>query len=99
MSPRAKPPRTPGLKNERPDWHSFFTPELNFHSVMPSSVVAEIRYDSYSSTLRVIYVSGMVYDYKNVPAHVYTQMKNSFAKGTFLNQHIKGKYPFEKVGG
>ena len=65
---------------------------------MPSSVIAHIEYDSHSSTLRVIYVSGVIYEYKNVPAEVFTQMKNAFAKGVFLNKHIKGKYPFEKIG-
>jgi hypothetical protein len=64
---------------------------------MPSSVVAHIEYDSHLSTLRVIYVSGMIYEYKNVPAEVFTEMKNAFAKGVFLNKHIKGKYPFEKI--
>jgi hypothetical protein len=64
---------------------------------MPSSVVASIQYDVSSSTLRVTYVSGMAYDYKNVPEDVYAAMKNAFSKGTFLNQHIKGKYAYEKI--
>jgi len=63
---------------------------------MPSAVVAAIKYDRQSSTLTVLYVSGLVYDYKNVPEKVYEAMKASFSKGAFLNQHIKGKYPFEK---
>jgi len=66
---------------------------------MPSSVVAAIKYDAESSRLRVIYVSGMVYDYKDVPEEVWRAMKASFSKGAFLNQHIKGKYDFEKVKG
>lgn len=65
---------------------------------MPSSVVAAIKYNAQSSSLRVIYVSGMVHDYKNVPEEVYLAMKTSASKGTFLNQYIKGKYEFEKVG-
>ena len=64
---------------------------------MPSSVVAHIEYESHTSTLRVIYVSGMIYEYKDVPAEVFTQMKNAFAKGVFLNRYIKGKYPFAKI--
>jgi hypothetical protein len=63
---------------------------------MPSSVIAAIKYDIPSSTLRIIYVSGVVYDYKNVPEEVYKAMKSSFSKGAFLNQHIKGKYEYEK---
>jgi len=34
---------------------------------MASSVFAAIRYDAKVSTLRVVYVSGAVYDYKEVP--------------------------------
>ena len=64
---------------------------------MPSSVVAAMTYDPGSSTLRVRFVSGMVYDYKNVPEKVFKQMKNAASKGTFLNQHIKGNYEFEKI--
>ena len=64
---------------------------------MPSSVVAAIRYDAVTSTLRVIYVSGSVYDYKQVPEKVYMEMRNASSKGEFLNKHIKPKYEFEKI--
>lgn len=64
---------------------------------MPSSVVAAIRYDTNTATLRVIYVSGSVYDYKNVPEKVYKEMKEAFSKGEFLNKQIKPNYKFEKV--
>jgi uncharacterized Fe-S cluster-containing MiaB family protein len=64
---------------------------------MPSSVVAAIKYDANSSTLRVIYVSGSVYDYKKVPEEVYKEMKAAFSKGEFLNKHIKPEYEFEKI--
>jgi hypothetical protein len=56
-----------------------------------------MHYYAETSTLRVGFVSGMIYDYKNVPEKVYQAMKNSFSKGSFLNRHIKEKYPFEKV--
>ena len=64
---------------------------------MPSSVVAGLKYDQGSHTLRVIYVSGVVYDYKNVPEEIYAAMKTAFLKGTFLNKYVKGRYEFEKV--
>lgn len=63
---------------------------------MPSSVVAAIRYDASSSTLRIVYISGAVYDYKNVPEKVYNEMKKAFSKGEFLNNEIKPNYEFEK---
>ena len=64
---------------------------------MPSSVVAAMKYDSHTSTLRIIFVSGIVYDYKNVPEKVFKAMKAASSKGTFLNTQIKGKYEFEKI--
>ena len=64
---------------------------------MPSSVVAAIRYDASSSTLRVVYVSGSVYDYKKVPEKVYIEMKAASSKGEFLNKQIKPNYEFEKI--
>jgi hypothetical protein len=64
---------------------------------MPSSVIAHFNYDEKTSTLRVKYVSGMVYDYKNVPEKVYREMKAYQSKGSYLNYYIKGKYDFEKV--
>jgi len=64
---------------------------------MPSSVVDKMEYDAGSATLRIIFTSGLVYDYKNVPQTVFNEMKVSGAKGIYLNHHIKGKYDFEKV--
>ena len=64
---------------------------------MPSTVVANFTYDAAKSILNVVYVSGKVYAYKNVPEHVYQAMKEAFSKGTFLNENIKGKYPFKKL--
>lgn len=64
---------------------------------MPSSVISGIEYDPGSGTLRITFVSGMIYNYKNVPGTIYHALKTSGAKGIFLNQYIKGKYPFEKI--
>jgi hypothetical protein len=64
---------------------------------MPSSVVLAMHYDPDSATLRIIFVSGMIYDYKNVPAEKYEAMKTSDSKGRYLNKFIKGYYPFKKI--
>ncbi|GEP93421.1 KTSC domain-containing protein [Chitinophaga terrae (ex Kim and Jung 2007)] len=64
---------------------------------MPSSVVAHMIYKPETQTLRIVYVSGMVYDYSPVPESVYQEMKAAFSKGTFLNEKIKGRYPYKKV--
>jgi len=66
-------------------------------STMPSSVVAAIQYDADSATLRIIFVSGKVYDYKGVPPEEYAAMRSAGSKGRYLNEHIKGHYRFVKV--
>lgn len=64
---------------------------------MPSTVIANIMYDAVTANLRITFVSGMIYEYKNVPQEVYNALKTSGAKGIYLNRNIKGKYKFEKI--
>jgi len=64
---------------------------------MPSAVVSDIKYDSATYTLRIVFLSGKVYDYKNVPEPVYKAMKKSFSKGAYFNRYIKDHYYFEKI--
>ena len=64
---------------------------------MPSSVIASMNYDRSKQKLRVVFVSGLVYDYEKVPEEVYQAMRSSGSKGKFLNTEIKGHYRFKKV--
>jgi len=64
---------------------------------MPSSVVAAFKYNATRHILRITYVSGKIYDYKNVPESIYNEMKEAPSKGTFLNNVIKRNYAFKKV--
>jgi hypothetical protein len=64
---------------------------------MPSTVISSISYDTANATLRIAFVSGVIYDYKNVPEEVYHALKTSGTKGIYLNRQIKGKYLFEKI--
>lgn len=64
---------------------------------MPSSVVAAFKYNTKAKALRVNFVSGAVYEYKNVPEEVYDEMKNAPSKGTFLNTVIKRNFGYKKI--
>lgn len=64
---------------------------------MPSTVIRSFSHDPATNTLRVVFVSGIVYEYLNVPPEIYAQMKAAFSKGTFLNDEIKGNYTFKKI--
>ena len=64
---------------------------------MPSSVVASMKYNREKHKLRVTYVSGHIYDYKNVPEVIFEKMKAASSKGVFLNRIIKSGFDFEKI--
>jgi len=64
---------------------------------MPSTVIAHTNYDAAKKILRVTFLSGSVYEYKNVEEQVYADYKKAFSKGIFLNQNIKGKYAYQKI--
>ena len=64
---------------------------------MPSIVISNFFYNADRRALKIVFVSGMVYEYKNVPEKIYHAMKSSGSKGIYFNRHIKGKFEFEKV--
>jgi len=64
---------------------------------MPSSVINRISYDHKSSILRIIFISGNIYDYLNVPLPVYYSLKQARSKGMFFNENIKGKFEFKRI--
>ncbi|QXU43329.1 KTSC domain-containing protein [Pedobacter sp. D749] len=65
---------------------------------MPSSVIKYFSYDKATETLKIIFVTGMVYLYKNVPGKIYKMLKVSGSKGRYFNSNIKDKYKFQKLG-
>ena len=74
----------------------FDTDQYKFHA-MPSSVIASMHYNETSKTLTIVYVSGAIYYYLNVPAKSYAALKNAPSKGTYLNREIKGRFDYEKI--
>ena len=56
-----------------------------------------MQYNAASGTLKIIFVSGMIYEYLNVPLEKYEAMRISGSKGKFLNKYIKGYHPFKKI--
>ena len=63
----------------------------SFLKRMPSSVIHHFIYDEANRELRVFFISGIAYDYINVPKDLYDKLRNAISKGKFLNKNIKGK--------
>ena len=64
---------------------------------MPSSVINHFSYDAESKSLKITFVTGMVYKYNKVPEKTFEMLKAAGSKGRYFNYYIKDKYSFEKV--
>jgi hypothetical protein len=62
-----------------------------------SSNIASIGYDVDSQTLEIEFLNGGVYQYFDVPQHIYNELMNAGSHGQYLAQNIKGVYRFSKV--
>lgn len=63
---------------------------------MPSTVIAKMEYEEEELALRITFITGMQYVYKNVPIAIYRAFRSSGAKGIYFNNYIKDKFDCEK---
>lgn len=70
---------------------------MNWIETPESSNIARFAFDSGSGTLVVEFLKGGVYNYFDVPAAVFEQMKAAPSKGQFLAQSIKGVYRYARA--
>lgn len=64
---------------------------------MPSAVIRSYSYDAFNETLEIVYHSGKVSHYLNVPEKVFREMRSTMIKGVWFNRHIKNKHAFKEV--
>ncbi len=62
---------------------------MNLVSVKSSNLAA-VGYGRESSTLRILFLEGAMYDYYNVPASLYDQLMEASSKGSFFQEHLVG---------
>ncbi len=62
-----------------------------------SSNIASIGYDANSQTLEIEFLNGGVYQYFDVPQHVFDELMSANSHGQYLAQNIKGHYRYSKV--
>lgn len=59
---------------------------------MPSAVIRRFRYDPASRTLDVVFVTGRVYRYAEVPPDLAERFRAAFSKGRFFNARIRDRF-------
>jgi len=62
-----------------------------------SSNIASIGYDESTSTLEIEFLNSSIYQYFDVPQHIYQGLIQADSHGQFLAQNIKGVYRYSKV--
>ena len=63
-----------------------------------SSNVESIGYNEGTQILRIKFLNGAIYEYKNVPLMEFEQLKNASSVGSYLSRNIARNYSYEKVG-
>jgi hypothetical protein len=68
-----------------------------YRQPVESSVLASVGYDRKRRLLEVELVSGVVYQYLDVPPKDYMALLAAESSGRFYNQHIKPNYDYRQV--
>jgi hypothetical protein len=62
-----------------------------------SSNIDAVGYDDNSETLQVAFKNGSVYQYFDVPEHVFASLRDASSVGGYLASNIKGIYRYSKI--
>ena len=61
-----------------------------------SSNIRSIGYDVHSAVLEVEFLSGDIYQYFDIPEHLYREFMGASSRGRFLKDYIKYSYRYQK---
>lgn len=64
---------------------------------LDSTSIAWVAYSAEQRLLEVMFQNGKVYDYFDVPSHIYTQLLGAKSKGHYFNHHIRNHFPAKQV--
>jgi hypothetical protein len=64
---------------------------------LESSNLARARYDEKNSTLEIEFKGGRIYQYFDVPEHVFKSLISASSHGGFFHSQIKGHYRYARV--
>jgi hypothetical protein len=62
-----------------------------------STAVSEIGYDDKTRTLEVLFATGSLYQYFDIPPQEFEALMQSESYGRYLSSSIKGRYRYARV--
>jgi hypothetical protein len=66
-------------------------------TLLESTLLASVSYDSRRHLLDVEFRSGELYRYFQVPSACYQQLLRAESKGTYFNRNIRNCFPFQHL--
>jgi len=69
---------------------------MELHNVV-SSNLSKVGYDAGSQTLLIVFKTGSVYEFANVPESSFIELMQSPSIGTFFSKNIRRRFPYKKV--
>ena len=64
---------------------------------MPSSVIADFKYEPELARLTINFTTGRTYEYFMVPPGVVAAFETASSKGTFFNTKIRNLYLYREI--
>lgn len=69
------------------------------HTPVQSSLLASASYQAEKSVLDLKFRrGGITYRYFSVSFDLYTHLLNVESKGSYFNRHIRGRFPYQRLG-
>ena len=62
-----------------------------------SSNINSVGYNDYNQIMEIEFNLGSMYQYYDVPKHIYKSFIVTDSKGKYFHQHIKNCYKFKKI--
>jgi len=56
-----------------------------------------VGYDNNLKNLEIEFHSGLIYQYQNVPSHIYANLISAHSTGTFFTDKIKNRYRSKRL--
>ena len=65
--------------------------------LMESTILASAGHDARAAVLELQFLNAALYQYFHVPRRVYRDLLRTQSKGSYFNQNIRGKYPYQLI--
>ena len=63
-----------------------------------SSHIESVGYDTENARLEIAFTNGNLYEYYDVPQHIYDEFMSAESKGKYAHQNIYKHFTYQRIG-